>query len=191
VGVRTAQTSVAASADLRSPRLVLVGEPDQLGGEGAHQSLAFGERLVELAEEDCRVARDDDRTPAGLDDDDLPPWGVAWRRDEAQPRQQLKLAVDGHVLHAGRLDPRRVDQSACCCAVQVATATSASSRSRHSRTRPRLTVGTMPASSSTRTCLRTAVSDSVVGAARSPADVGPRASRSTMARRVGSPSAVN
>ena len=33
-----------------SPRLVLVREPDQLGVEGAHAQLAFGVRLVELAE---------------------------------------------------------------------------------------------------------------------------------------------
>jgi hypothetical protein len=30
---------------------------------------------------------------------------VAWRRDEPEPRQQLERAVDGYVLHAGRLDP--------------------------------------------------------------------------------------
>jgi hypothetical protein len=34
----------------RSPRRVLVCEPDQLGVEGAHPQLAFGVRLVELAE---------------------------------------------------------------------------------------------------------------------------------------------
>ena len=30
---------------------------------------------------------------------------VARRRDESEPGQQLVLAVDRHVLHAGRLDP--------------------------------------------------------------------------------------
>jgi hypothetical protein len=92
-------------ANLRPPRLVLVGEPDQLRVERAHQPLAFGARLVELAEEDRHVAADDDRTPARLDDDYLRASRVAWRRDEPEPRQQLELAVDGYVLHAGRLDP--------------------------------------------------------------------------------------
>ena len=52
-----------------SPRLVRVREPDQLGVERAHSPLAFGARLVELAEPDRHVADDDDRTPAGVDDD--------------------------------------------------------------------------------------------------------------------------
>jgi predicted alpha/beta-hydrolase family hydrolase len=55
-----------------SPRLVLVREPDQLGVERAHPQLAFGVRLVELAEPDPHVAADDDRMPASLDDDHLP-----------------------------------------------------------------------------------------------------------------------
>ena len=50
------------------PRLVLVREPDQLGVERAHTQLAFGVRLVELAEPNRHVAADDDRTPARLDD---------------------------------------------------------------------------------------------------------------------------
>jgi hypothetical protein len=54
-----------------SPRLLHVGEPDQLGVERAHQQLIFGGRLVELAEPHRRVARDDDGTFAGLDDDHL------------------------------------------------------------------------------------------------------------------------
>src|SRR5437763_4263119 len=75
-------------ADLRPPRLVLVREPDQLGVERADQLLAFGARLVELAEEDGRVAGDDDRTPDRLDHDHLRARRVAWRRDEPEPRQQ-------------------------------------------------------------------------------------------------------
>ena len=54
-----------------SPRLVLVREPDQLGVECAHPQLAFGVRLVELAEPDGHVAADDDRAAARLDDDHL------------------------------------------------------------------------------------------------------------------------
>src|SRR5436305_1451472 len=95
----------AVPADLWPPRLVLVREPDQLSVERAHQLLAFGARLVELAEEDRRVAADDDRTPARLDDDHLRAWRVAWRRHEPEPRQHLELAVHGYVLHAGRVDP--------------------------------------------------------------------------------------
>jgi hypothetical protein len=45
---------------------VLVREPDQLGVERAHPQLAFGARLVELAEANRHVAADDDRTPARL-----------------------------------------------------------------------------------------------------------------------------
>jgi hypothetical protein len=44
---------------------VLVREPDQLGVERPHPQLAFGARLVELAEANRYVAADDDRTPAG------------------------------------------------------------------------------------------------------------------------------
>ena len=62
-------------------------------------------RLVELAEANRHVAADDDRTPARLDDDHLQAARVARRRDEPEPGQQLELAVDRHVLHAGRLDP--------------------------------------------------------------------------------------
>src|SRR5437762_10935997 len=86
----------------RSPRLVLVREPDQLGVERAHPQLAFGVRLVELAEPNRHVATDDDRTPARLDDDHLEPARVARRRDEPEPGKQLELAVDRHVPHAGR-----------------------------------------------------------------------------------------
>src|SRR5689334_22170545 len=88
-----------------SPRLVLVREPDQLGVERAHPQLAFGVRLVELAEPDPHVAADDDRMPASLDDDHLRAACVARRRDEPEPGKQLELAVDRRVPHAGRLDP--------------------------------------------------------------------------------------
>jgi hypothetical protein len=50
---------------------VLVGEPDELGVERADQPLAYGARLVELPEEDGRVASDDDWAAACLDDDHL------------------------------------------------------------------------------------------------------------------------
>src|SRR5829696_2670911 len=50
------------------------------------------------------IAADDDRTPAGLDDDHLHAACVARRRDEPEPEKQLGLAVDRHVAHAGRLD---------------------------------------------------------------------------------------
>src|SRR3954470_15652480 len=89
----------------RSPWLVLVREPDHLGVERTHQELAFGVRLVELAEPDRHITGDDDRTPAGLDDDHLRAACVARRRDESETGKQLELAVDWHVPHAGRLDP--------------------------------------------------------------------------------------
>lgn len=89
----------------RSPRLVLVREPDQLGVERAHPQLAFGVRLVELAEPNRHVAPDDDRTPAGLDDDHLHAVCVSRRRDEPEPGEQFELTVDRHVPHAGRIDP--------------------------------------------------------------------------------------
>src|SRR6266511_608138 len=89
----------------RPPGLVLVREPDELGLERAHPAVAPGARLVELAEANGHVAADDDRTPARLDDDHLQAARVARRRDEAEPGQQLELAVDRLVAHAGRLDP--------------------------------------------------------------------------------------
>ena len=84
---------------------MLVREPDQLGVERNHPQPAFGGRLVELAEPNRHVAADDDRTPAGFDDDHLHAACVARRRDESEPGKQLELAVDRHVPHAGRLDP--------------------------------------------------------------------------------------
>src|SRR5512142_2249493 len=89
----------------RSPRLVLVREPDQLGVERAHPQLALGVRLVELAEPNRHVATDDDRTPASLDDDHLHPACVARCRDQPGPAKQFELTVDRHVLHARRIDP--------------------------------------------------------------------------------------
>src|SRR6266516_7676019 len=89
----------------RPPGLVLVREPDELGLERAYPQLALGARLVQLAEATGHVAADDDRTPARLDDDHLHAACVARRRDEAEPGQQLELAVDRLVAHAGRLDP--------------------------------------------------------------------------------------
>src|ERR687890_1448667 len=87
-----------ASDGAGSPWLVLVREPDQLGVERTHPQLAFGVRLVELAEPDRHVAGDDDRTPSCLDDDDLRAPGMTRRRDESDAREQLALAVHGHVL---------------------------------------------------------------------------------------------
>src|SRR5712671_1132055 len=89
----------------RPPGLMLVREPDELGLESAHPQLALRERLVELAEADGHVTADDDRTPACLDDDHLQTARVARRRYEAEPGQQLELAVDRLVAHARRVDP--------------------------------------------------------------------------------------
>src|SRR5262245_17737127 len=89
----------------RSPRLVLVREPDQLGVERAHPQLAFGVRIVELAKPNRHVATNHNGAPASLDHDDLHAGCVAWRRDEPEPGKQLELAVDRHVPHARRLDP--------------------------------------------------------------------------------------
>src|SRR3954452_4807607 len=89
----------------RPPGLMLVGEPDELGLESAHPQLALRARLIELAEADGHVAADDDRTPTRLDDDHLQTARVARRRYEAEPWQQLELAVDRLVVHARRIDP--------------------------------------------------------------------------------------
>ena len=70
-GARVRPPSRRVSHGAGAPRLVLVREPDQLGLEREHPKLAFGLRLVELAEPDGHVAADDHRTPAGLDDDHL------------------------------------------------------------------------------------------------------------------------
>jgi hypothetical protein len=82
-----------------------VREPDELGIERAHPQLAFGVRLVELAEPNRHVAADDDRTLASLDDDHLRAARVARRRDEPEPGKRLELAVDRDVPHARRLEP--------------------------------------------------------------------------------------
>src|SRR5215213_2238463 len=58
-----------ASDGAGAPWLVLVREPDQLGVERTHPQLAFGVRLVELAEPNRHVAADDDRTPTCLEHD--------------------------------------------------------------------------------------------------------------------------
>jgi hypothetical protein len=84
---------------------MLVREPDQLRVERAHPQLAFGVRLIELAEPNRHVAAHDDRTPAGPDDDHLRAACMARRGDESEPGKQLELAIDRHVFHAGRLDP--------------------------------------------------------------------------------------
>ena len=107
---------------MRSPRLIRVREPDQLGVEREHPQLTFGVRLVEFAEPNCHVAADDDRTPASLNDDHLHPVCVTRRRDETEPGKQFELAVDGHVLHAGRIDPlanRVVVLAACVVELQA------------------------------------------------------------------------
>ena len=77
----TAQRAPDASDGAGSPWLVLVREPDQLGVERTHPQLAFGVRLVELAEPNRHVAADHDRTPASLNDDYLRPrvWPGAGR----------------------------------------------------------------------------------------------------------------
>jgi hypothetical protein len=103
MGIRERRRNASDGAG--SPWLVLVREPDQLGVERTDPQLAFGVRLVELAEPNRHVAADDDRTPASLDDDHLRAACVARRRDESEPGKQLELAVDRHVPQAGRLDP--------------------------------------------------------------------------------------
>src|SRR5258706_15479479 len=94
----------ALSLMMRSPRLVHVCEPDQLGVERAHPQLAFGVRFVELAEPNRHVAADDDRTPASLDDDHLHDLCVALRWDEPQPGKKFELADNRHVLQSARAD---------------------------------------------------------------------------------------
>jgi hypothetical protein len=89
----------------RPPGLKLMREPDELGLERAHAQLALGMRVVELGEANSHVPADDDGTPARLDDDDLQAARVARCGDQAEPGQELELAVDRLVAHAGRVDP--------------------------------------------------------------------------------------
>src|SRR3954447_13486636 len=89
----------------RPPGLALMREPHELRLERAHPQLALRARLVELAVANGHVPADDDRTPIRLDDDHLQAARVARRRDEAEAGQQLELAVDRLVAHAGRVDP--------------------------------------------------------------------------------------
>ena len=96
---------VRLSGTMRSPRLVCVREPDQLGVEREHSQLAFGVRLIKFAEPNRHIAADDDRMSASFDDDHLHPACVTRRRDEPQPGKQFEFAVDRHVLHTGRIDP--------------------------------------------------------------------------------------
>src|SRR6185295_72251 len=70
----------------RPPGLVFVREPDELGLEGEHPQLAFGARLVELAEPNRHVAADDDRTPARLDEDALVAVRVPGRWQQSDSR---------------------------------------------------------------------------------------------------------
>jgi len=84
--------SVEPGSRCGPPRLVLVREPDQLRVERAHQQLAFGFRLVELAEPDSHVAADDDRTSASLHDHDLRAGCVA-RRSGGRLRSSGATAV--------------------------------------------------------------------------------------------------
>src|SRR5215207_2793334 len=89
----------------RSPRLIRVREPDQLGVEREYPQLAFRVRLVQLAEPNRHVTADDDRRPASLNDNHLRPACVARRWDEPEPGKQFELAFDRPVLHARRIDP--------------------------------------------------------------------------------------
>jgi hypothetical protein len=57
---------------------------------GSSPQLAFGVRLVELAEPNRHVAANDDRTIASLDDDHLQAARVARRRDEPEPGKQFE-----------------------------------------------------------------------------------------------------
>ena len=103
---RPLRTGFASASDgVRSPGLVRVREPDQLGVERADQLLAFGLRFIELAEPDRQVAGD--RRSDARRSRRRPPAcrRVARRRNESDPGQQLELAIDRHVLHAGRIDP--------------------------------------------------------------------------------------
>src|SRR4051812_50120317 len=77
-----------ASDGAGSPWLVLVREPHQLGVERTHQQLAFGVRLVELAEPNRHVAGGDDPTPPVLDDDHPRSSCVAPGPDESEPGEQ-------------------------------------------------------------------------------------------------------
>lgn len=75
--------------------------------------------------------------------------------------------------------------------IQASAARSAAGSMRQVRTRPAFSDLTRPAASSTCRCCSTAGSEMVSGRDSSLTEAGPRTSRSTMPRRVGSASAWN
>ena len=83
----------AALDGAKSPRLVRVREPDQLGVKRTHPHLTLCARLVQLGQRDRHVAANDDRMPLSPDHNDLHAAGVARRREEPEPGKQLVLAV--------------------------------------------------------------------------------------------------
>ena len=80
-------------------------EPDQLGIERPHPPLALALRIVQLAEPDSHVTGDHGRPVTRVDDDHLNAPGVPRSGNEPDAGQELELAVDGNVLHAGWVDP--------------------------------------------------------------------------------------
>ena len=87
------------------PWLVRVREPDELRVERTYQQLALGVRIVELAEPHRHVPADDDRTPAGLDDDHLRAGCGPGAGTSRTPGSSSSSPSTGTYSHAGRVDP--------------------------------------------------------------------------------------
>ena len=82
-----------------------MGQPDQLGVEGAHHELALGLGIVEFAMPDRDVSADHDRSGAGFDDDNLHAVAVTRCRDKPQAGHNFAFAIDGKIGDAGCIDP--------------------------------------------------------------------------------------
>ena len=98
---------VPAPGHTRGMQVIVVsGRPIVVGGDVA---VWFGELDEPHTEGQLRVrALDDDRTPAGLDDDHLHAACVARRRDEPEPGKQLELAVDAGTRTPGASNHSRM-----------------------------------------------------------------------------------
>src|SRR4029453_303707 len=87
--------------DLRPRR---VGEPRRRS-EREHATLSLGRAALEVAEPDAHVTFENVCARAGLDDDHLMPVRMPGRRQQADPREHLRLALVLDIRRAVEVDP--------------------------------------------------------------------------------------